>query len=493
MTQGTPNHPDEGRAATSNALRLRAIPAVHALADAPGLSTWKARVPTGSIMDAARQVLEDVRAATAGGPHLDVAPTTAELARRVNRLLEARNRSAVRPLINATGIILHTGLGRAPLAASASSALSDVAGRYGSVEIDLKSGNRGDRLTVVSERLARLTGADGAVVVNNNAAATLLALVVVTSGEADATNQVIVSRGELIEIGGSFRLPNIMSAGGTVLREVGTTNKTHLTDYEEAIGPGTAALMKVHTSNYRVVGFTESVAIDDLVRLGRARGVPVIHDIGSGALQAGTATGLKEEPAAATSICAGADMVLFSGDKLLGGPQSGIIVGTSAWIDRLRRHPLMRALRVDKLTLAALDATLKLHEDPARAARELPVAAFMNTTLDQLEARGGRIVEALRTLQGLDIVETVKSEARLGGGSLPTQGIESVAIRLRAKAVNETELAARLRVVADPPVIGRVQDGSVWLDLRTVFPDEDDMLIAAVKMALQSNGREECR
>jgi L-seryl-tRNA(Ser) seleniumtransferase len=290
---------------------------------------------------------------------------------------------------------------------------------------------------------------------------------------------IIVSRGELIEIGGSFRLPDIMQASGATLREVGTTNKTRLVDYERAIDDTTAGLMKVHTSNYRVVGFTESASLDDLVALGRRRQLPVIDDIGSGALVDYARWGFSDEPLASESVRRGADLVLFSGDKLLGGPQAGLIVGTKDWIARIERNPLMRAFRVDKMTLAALEATLRLYRDPDRVTKEIPILAMLEATLLELRNRADRMVEKLRASPAIAESTVSQDTAYLGGGSIPTQGYPSIVVKLRFRQVSESDAATRLRL-GDPAVVPRVQDGRLLLDLRTVLAAQDDALIAAI-------------
>ncbi|MDP6719586.1 MAG: L-seryl-tRNA(Sec) selenium transferase, partial [Pirellulaceae bacterium] len=338
---------------------LRNIPSVNELLEIPPLCGMVDRVSHSVVVSGVRTFLSDFRDEVQTAASEFKVPTATELAERIAEWIVKDETPSLRPVINATGILLHTGLGRAPLAGEAIQAMSEVAAGYSSVEVDLATGERSQRVLAVESLLTKLTGAEAAVVTNNNAAATLLTLTTLAAGR-----EVIVSRGQLIEIGGSFRLPDVMTASGARLREVGTTNKTRLADYEQAIGEETAALMNVHTSNYRVVGFTEEVTTTELVKLGRDHKLPVIDDIGSGALLDLTKYGINEEPIAPESIKAGADAVLFSGDKLLGGPQCGIIVGRRSVIDQIAEHPMMRAMRVDKLTLAALAATLRLYRDP---------------------------------------------------------------------------------------------------------------------------------
>lgn len=352
---------------STDANPYRELPAVNELLESPSLASWSNRLPRSTVVTVVRQVLDQCRQeiAAANGA---ISPSLAHLVDRVNTQLQRRQQQALAEVINGTGILLHTGLGRAPLSSRALAAIAEAAAAFTALELNLVSGERGRRVDAVREQLCALTGAEGATVVNNNAAALLITLATLSAGK-----EVIVSRGELIEIGGSFRLPEVMAASGARLRKVGTTNKTRISDYANAITDATGALLKVHPSNYRISGFTQSAAIDELAALGRKHNLLVVHDIGSGALFDLTTLGLGDEPVARDSIEAGADVVLFSGDKLLGGPQAGIVVGSRKYIEQIERSPLMRALRVDKLTLAALSATLMDLNDPQLAARELPL------------------------------------------------------------------------------------------------------------------------
>ena len=465
-------------------VHFAAIPSVHELVKSPSLDSWTAIAPHQWLVDAARHVLNDYRRQIARDSSAIKTFTRDELARRVATVLASQTKSKVGPLVNATGIILHTGLGRAPLARAATAAVAEAARQYASVEINLETGHRGQRIAAVRDLLCKLTGAESAVVVNNNAAATFVVLATLAGAQRDRPSGVIVSRGELIEIGDSFRLPQIMEASGAVLSEVGTTNRTNLNDYEQAITADTVGMLKVHTSNYRVTGFTESVSIQNLAELGRRHQLPVVHDIGSGAMFDFKRFGLEDEPTAVESLAAGADLVLFSGDKLLGGPQAGLILGTKRGITHIEKNPLMRAMRVDKLTLAGLEATLRLHHDPQRALREIPVLAMAAITADELRYRATKIVQQLHRCDETCDVQARPTTAYLGGGSLPGQGIDSLAIYVRSSAISETQLAAHLRA-NDPPVIPRVQDGAVWLDLRTVFAEQDAVLVSAVQDAFQ--------
>jgi L-seryl-tRNA(Ser) seleniumtransferase len=455
---------------------LRDLPAVHALLADDRIAASIARHGRSAVVEAARGVLEEARAAIRRGD--PVAPDPADLAGRVLARL-ASDRPALRPVINATGVLLHTGLGRAPLAAEVAEAVARVARGYCSLEFDLDSGRRGRRASGVAGLIGRLTGAEAAEVVNNNAAATVLALRALAAGR-----EVIVSRGQLVEIGGSFRLPEIFAVSGARLREVGTTNRTRLADYERAIGPETAALLRVHASNYRIVGFAESVGIAELAALGRSRGLWTIDDIGSGALAPGRPPGAGDEPTAAGSLAAGADLVLFSGDKLLGGPQCGILAGRSEAVARISADPLMRAVRVDKMTIAALEATLRLAWRHGGAGGSgIPLWESLATRPEGLLGRAERLAEALRDDPGL-AAEAVPTTAFFGGGSVPAQAIPSAAVRLSgpfpAPAASVDDLARRLRL-GDPAVVPRVHGDGVLLDLRAVPLPDDARLLGAIR------------
>ena len=373
-----------------------------------------------------------------------------DLVGRVELELEAARSARLRRTINATGVIVHTNLGRAPLASIALERVSAVASGYSNLEYDLGEGGRGSRQDHVAPILRRLTGAEAALVVNNNAAAVLLALAALAEGR-----EVLVSRGELIEIGDGFRIPDVLARSGARLREVGTTNRTRAADYERGIGPETALLLRVHQSNFRVVGFTEQPRLEELVRVGRAHGLPVVDDLGSGVL-----VELEDEPSARDALAAGADLVCFSADKLLGGPQAGIVVGRGELVERLRRHPLQRAMRADKLTLAALEATLALYLDPERAAAEIPVLRMLAEPAEAVRARANRLAE----LVDGEVEETL---GRVGGGALPLAELPSFACAV------EEELAELLRH-ANPPVVAVVRDGRCLLDCRTIAEAEVD-------------------
>ena len=383
----------------------------------------------------------------------------------------AADEAVLRPVVNATGVVLHTNLGRAILAEPAIEAVEMAARSAVNLEYGLESGARGDRDTIVESELCELTGAEAATVVNNNAAAVVLALNSLAEGR-----EVIVSRGEMIEIGGSFRLPDVMAKSGAILREVGTTNRTHPRDYADAIGPQTALLLKVHPSNYRVVGFTSEVTLEDLVEIGRARKIDVMEDLGSGALIDLTKYGIAHEPVVRQRIAAGAAIVTFSGDKLLGGPQAGLIVGRREAIDRIKRNPLKRALRCDKLTLAALAATLRLYLRSADLGAELPTLRILGRSASEIGAVAPRAREIIAERLGKGyVVEIVQATSQVGSGAMPVEELKSVAIRVTNPEKSANAIAAMFRRAR---IVGRVVDDAFVLDLRTI----EDPAVFAVKL-----------
>jgi len=454
---------------------LRKLPSVSQLLDSAPLRGLLKTASRHVVVSGVRTFLDQLRSQMSQAVGDVRVPSPHDLAQRIASWLGDQNRPALRPTINATGVLLHTGLGRAPLAEAALDEIRLVAGGYCNLEFDLRSGRRGRRTQSVERLICQITGAEAATVVNNNAAATVLSLAALAAGR-----EVIVSRGELVEIGGSFRLPEVMQTSGALLREVGTTNKTRLEDYRQAIGPTTAALLRVHPSNYRVVGFTERPDLDDLVALAHRHNLVLIDDIGSGALIDLTRFGLADEPLAATSIKAGADLVLFSGDKLLGGPQCGIIAGRQERVDEVARHPLFRAVRVDKLTLAALGATLRLSRDPANAEQHVPLVRMLATSLENLQQRAARLAPQLARSPLVASATVESCHSTLGGGSVPTQDIPSWAVVISPRDMTVDALAQRLRC-ADVPVVGRIADDRIWLDLRTVLPNQDVALVQVLE------------
>jgi L-seryl-tRNA(Ser) seleniumtransferase len=417
------------------------------LRDLPSVDELARGVDDPLAVDAARSVLERAREEIRAGAE------PGDLFQRLNEELRSLRAPSLRRVLNATGVIVHTNLGRAPLAEAALAQVAETARGYSNLEFDLRGGVRGSRQDHVAAILRRLTGAEASLVVNNNAAAVLLALAALAE-----RREVIVSRGELIEIGDGFRIPDVLTRSGARLVEVGTTNRTRARDYDEAVGPETALLLRVHQSNFRVVGFTELPRLEELAAVARSHGLPLVDDLGSGML-----VEWPGEPSARDSLAAGADLVCFSGDKLLGGPQAGIVVGRAELVERLRRHPLQRALRADKLTLAALEGTLRTYLD---APERVPVVRMLQHEAATVRARA----ERLAALVGGAVEETV---ARVGGGALPLAELPSFACAV------EEGLAARLRTT-DPPVVGIVRDGKLLLDCRTLADEEIDEVAAAV-------------
>lgn len=389
--------------------------------------------------------------------------------------LETRARRSLRRVINATGIVVHTNLGRSPLADAAVEAVAEVARGYSTLEYDIESGERGSRHVHVEELICRLTGAEAALAVNNNASAVLLGLAALARRK-----EAIVSRGQLVEIGGSFRIPDIMRESGAKMVEVGTTNKTHLRDYENAITPRTGLILKVHSSNYRVVGFTEEVPAAELVALGAKHGIPVFEDQGSGVLIDLAKYGLPGEPTIGASVAAGVDLVSASGDKLLGGPQAGILAGKREVIAKLKKHPLARCVRLDKMTLAALEVTLRLYLDPSRLFAEVPTLRMLTMTADEAKRRAEGLAAAIRSGAGdLYEVETAPDVSRAGGGALPMEDIPTTVVALAPKHGSATALEQRLRL-GEPAVIARIKDGRLLLDPRTLREDEEVEVVTAL-------------
>ena len=410
-------------------------------------------------------------------------PSREELAAQIASRIEGLHICRLRRVVNATGVILHTNLGRAPMSAAARERMAAVSEGYSNLEFDLEKGERGLRYDHVRELLCRLTGAEDALVVNNNAAAVLLALNSLAQG-----GEAVVSRGELIEIGGEFRIPEVMEKGGVRLREVGTTNRTRLRDYRRAVNPDTRLLMKVHTSNYRIIGFTEEVSLRELVALGRECGLPVLNDLGSGCLVDLSGFGLEREPTVTEVIATGTDVVTFSGDKLLGGPQAGIILGKGEILEAIKKNPLNRALRIDKLTLAALEATLMAYLTPDRAIRDLPVLKSLTETKKEVRARAQKLLRKLRA-SGIPNVRFSLREgtAAAGGGSLPGQEIPTALVALTPLSMSASRLEERLRRLK-VPIIARVDAAEVLLDMRTVAEDEFRIIDEGLHTIFSSHG-----
>jgi L-seryl-tRNA(Ser) seleniumtransferase len=451
----------------------RALPSVDQALQAPELRALVAAHGRAAVLLALREELEARRAASSRGDAA-VAPDAA-LGSAVAERIERGTRPSLVRVINATGVVVHTNLGRAPLSAAAAARVAEIAASYSNLELDLGRGERGDREVHAEARLRELLGVEASVVVNNCAAAVLLAVNTLAEGR-----EVIVSRGELVEIGGSFRIPEVLRKGGARLVEVGTTNRTRLADYRAALSADTAMILKVHPSNFRVVGFTEEAGVAELAGLARDAGVPLVEDQGNGLL-ARLPGALAAEVTAAQALAAGADVVACSGDKLLGGPQAGILAGRRAFVEPMRRNPLYRALRVDKMTLAALDATLVEHA-AGRANVRVPVLRMIHAPLGELRDRATAFVGALAPRAPSLEPGVVEASSAVGGGAAPTAELPTVAVALRPGAGGPDELAARLRA-GSPPVIARVADDRVLVDLRTVPAEDEDVLLDAIERA----------
>lgn len=460
---------------------LRKIPSVNQLLESPPLKSLVESANHNAVVTSIRSALDQLRVQVQSRAEDINVPTPHELAQKIADWIKQEEKPRLRPVINATGVILHTGLGRAPLAKEAIEEITSIAEGYASVELDLETGKRTQRAKIVERLLCELTGAQAAVVVNNNAAATMITLSALAKDR-----EVVVSRGQLVEIGGSYRLPDVMANSGAKMVEVGTTNKTRLADYEKAITENTGCILRVHPSNFRVVGFTDSVSLSEMVSLGKHHRIPVVDDIGSGALLDFAKFGLEDEPLAIESIKQGADLALFSGDKLLGGPQCGIIVGQKKYVDMILKSPLCRAMRVCKLTLAALHATLRLYRDPSQAENSIPCLAALSTSVQNLKLRAERLAPQVEQLDLVAGVKVVECQATLGGGSLPGQQIDSVGLQIEPKTISADLFAARLRA-ASPAVVGRIEDDRIVMDLRTIAPSEDITLIQSIAAATRQD------
>ena len=450
------------------------IPKVDRMLAWPAMTAALREHPRPVVLAALRSVLDTVRKGFLRGEAIPLDESS--LSDRFRNALDSATTPTLRKVVNGAGIVIHTNLGRAPLSRAVASALNDAAYGYSTLEYNLATGERGSRLEHVAGLLRELTGAEGALVVNNNAAALLLALTTLGSGREG-----IVSRGELVEIGGAFRIPDIMGQSGVILREVGATNRTHLRDYEAAISPATGLLLKVHPSNFAMVGFTAEVSPADLVRLGRKHSLPVMVDAGSGCLIDLTRFGISGEPMVREFICAGVDLVTFSGDKLLGGPQAGIIVGKEEFLRPMRNHPLLRALRLDKLTLAALEGTLRLYQDERQALAEIPVLRMLTLSAAELRSRGRKLLRKLRQLLPAGVsLELMDGVSHPGGGSYPLLSLPTTLLLISCQGISPQEIEERFRR-APVPVIGRISSGRFLLDLRTLQEEESPYLIAALR------------
>jgi L-seryl-tRNA(Ser) seleniumtransferase len=457
--------------AASSQSRYRLLPSVDEVMQNAAVASLLRRFPRELILSGIREALAELRETIAAGRNADVADRVSQLPGAVMARVEASARLPLRPVINATGVVLHTNLGRAPLAAAALEAIRETAGGYSNLEYDLEAGGRGRRDVHASVLLERLLGLP-AVVVNNNAAAVFLVL-----NELAAGGEVIVSRGELIEIGEGFRIPDILARSGARLREVGTTNRTRIEDYRRAITPETRVLLRVHRSNFRIVGFTERPALEELTRLGQETGLPVVEDLGSGCLVDLTRYGLEHEPLIRESVLAGVDVITASGDKLLGGPQAGLIAGKKDWVTRIRRNPLFRALRVDKLTYAALGATLREYLLGNHVA--IPILAMLAQGEGELRQRAERLLASLEGVSG----EIVTGHSVIGGGSTPAMELPTALLALEPPAgVSAVAIEQRLRRGA-VPVVARVEKDRILIDPRTVLPEQERKLVEMLQQA----------
>ena len=447
-------------------------------------------IPPALKLKVCRRVLDDIRQSILSGDVPDMSAMSFEAVRqRIQEELERALKPSLKPLINATGVVVHTNLGRSLLPEELFDSMFKIAVNYSNLEYDLEKGRRGSRYSHVEEILCELTGAEAALVVNNNAAAVLITLETLAKGR-----EVIVSRGELVEIGGSFRIPDVMARSGAILREVGATNRTHLADYERAIGENTALLMKVHQSNFAIVGFTLSVSMRELKDLGEKHGIPVIEDLGSGNFIDLRPYGFIHEPTVQESLEAGADLVSFSGDKMLGGPQAGIIVGKKRFVDKIKKNPINRAVRIDKLTLAALEGTLRLYREPGKAIASIPTLRMLTMSREETRKRAEALRQAIDSL-GIERVKTdlVDTVSRVGGGALPLQNLKSTAVTVECagntgKDTSRTAALERRLRLGEPPVIVRIEDDRILLDVRTIKDDQYQVIARCIERAAGSVG-----
>jgi L-seryl-tRNA(Ser) seleniumtransferase len=463
---------------------LRLLPAVDRLMELARTDPGFELIPASVVLSCIRAVIDADRRRIRSGDGSLAAPELAPPAvlQRVKAAVRAAMQPKLRRVVNATGVVIHTNLGRSLLAEEAVQNLAAVASRYSNLEYDLGAGRRGSRYMAVRDLLREITGAEDAMVVNNNAGAVLISLETLAKDRS-----VVVSRGDLVEIGGSFRIPDVMAKSGAVLKEVGTTNRTHLRDYETAIDPGVALLLKVHWSNYSIIGFTAQVSLKELVALGARHGLPVMEDLGSGTFIDFSKYGLLKEPTVQASVASGADVVTFSGDKLLGGPQAGIILGRRSLIERIRQNPINRALRIDKLTLAALETTLRLYRDEKRAVAAIPTLRMLTESEASIELRARELAQRLAALADSRLFcELVSRPSKAGGGSLPLLELPSRCLQIRIHGFSANALELRLRH-NDPPIIGRIEDDAYLMDLRTVQAEEPAIIASALAAVLQTS------
>ncbi|MBI4848371.1 MAG: L-seryl-tRNA(Sec) selenium transferase [Nitrospirae bacterium] len=439
---------------------------------------WLSSYARKTVLRAIREVIESKRKEILSGANADV--TIDAISRDIETAIKKHSAYKLRPIINATGIVIHTNLGRSILSDKAIEHITTTARSFSNLEYEISTGKRGKRYSNIKDIIRELTGAEDAVVVNNNAAAVLICLDTFAKGK-----EVIVSRGELVEIGGSFRIPEVMKASGAILREVGTTNKTHLADYENALCGNTALLLKVHQSNYKVIGFTEEVPIEKLLKIGREYKIPVVDDLGSGCMINLEKYGVHGEPTVQEVVKTGADIVTFSGDKLLGGPQAGIIIGKEKLIQKIQKNPLLRAMRIDKMTLASLEATFMQYLDEEKAMKEIPTLRMMTEPVEIIKKRAKKIFTSLKDIAGKAEIAVVPDESQAGGGSLPEINFPTFAVSIKPSGISVNELEKRLRL-GDPPVIARIKGNALLIDARTIQDKEIKSLAGCVTSAFNN-------
>ncbi|TCO79870.1 L-seryl-tRNA(Sec) selenium transferase [Marinisporobacter balticus] len=458
------------------------IPKVDDLLNDEKIKDLLEKVPRIMIVEAIRESIEEIRIKIVQLDNQQVKSFKIDyeaLIEKIIRIIKQKNRMNLSKVINTTGVVLHTNLGRALLSESIKEEIWNVANSYSTLEFDVDSGKRGSRYAHVEEIITKLTGAESALVVNNNAAAVLLVLDTLAKNR-----EVIVSRGQLVEIGGSFRVPDVMQQSGAKLVEVGTTNKTHISDYERAITEDTAALLKVHTSNYKILGFTQEVSLKDLVEIGREHNIPVIEDIGSGTFIDFSKFGLYKEPTVQESVAMKADIVTFSGDKLLGGPQAGIIIGKKEYIEKMKKNPYTRAFRVDKLTLAALEATLRLYLDEESALEKIPTLRMLTISLEEIEKKANALYALLKENIKHCTIEKIKGFSQVGGGSMPLEKIPTMLISIKPENLSINKFEQMLRDY-NPPIIARISEERILMDVRTIKENEFEIIVAGIDKLLK--------
>jgi L-seryl-tRNA(Ser) seleniumtransferase len=456
---------------------LSHLPSVDEILKGSRGTEWLNTYPRRYVIQGIREGIDRKRKEILEGISADLSEEV--LAAGIEHLIGRLSSFSLKPLINATGVVIHTNLGRSTLSERVLENIRKVSESYSNLEYDIEKGKRGKRYTHIKRILREITGAEDALIINNNAAAVLLCLNTLSKGK-----EVIVSRGELVEIGGSFRMPDVMTSSGAVLREVGTTNKTHLYDYERAVNENTALILKIHKSNYRIVGFTDEVSIEDLVNLGRKRQIPVMFDLGSGCLIDLRPFGIHEEPAVKEIVKTGIDLTTFSGDKLLGGPQGGVIVGKREYVERIQKNPMTRAMRIDKLTLAGFEATLMEYTDEEKAVERIPTLRMLLQRPEEIKARAGRIAKRLKREIKNAVIQVMADSSRAGGGALPEKDLPTYVVSVKTGTLPVNELEERLRK-GNPPVITRIKEDSLILDARTIREKDIEILVKGIASALR--------